>query len=251
MGAALRVIPVIDVLNGVVVHAVRGERDRYRPVNSILCGSSNPLDVALTFRSLGFRELYVADLDAIMGGHPSLSLPEQLARTGLATMVDAGITNLADARALLATGTSRVVIGTETLTEPNFLKEAVDSFGGERIRLSLDMRNRRLLTRSSKLEELEPASAAGLFRNMGVTSFIALDLARVGSLQGPDTHLLETLVRTIPGEILVGGGIRNSDDLRELQSLGVQGALIATSLHSGAITIQQLAESNFIPRERN
>jgi len=251
MGAALRIIPVIDVLNGVAVHAVRGKRKEYRPIKSTLCESPNPLEVALTFRSLGFSELYIADLDAIMGGRPSLPLLKRLAGTGLATMVDAGITNIADARALLTTGASRVVIGTETLTDPNFLKQAVDSFGSERVRLSLDMHNQKLLTRSSKLDGLDPASAASLFGSMGVTSFIALDLARVGSLQGPDTNLLETLLRTIRGEILVGGGIRNSQDLTEVQSLGAHGALIATSLHSGAITIQQLRQSNFIPRERN
>lgn len=242
----LRVIPVIDVLNGVVVHAVRGMREKYRPLESALCRTANPLDVASTFRSLGFRELYVADLDAILGGRLSLSLWRQLRTTGLVTMVDAGTASLTNADALLATGVSRVVIGTETLTYPNFLREAIDRFGSDRIRLSLDMRNGRLLTRSDKLEGSDLLSAYKLFRSMGVTSFIVLDLARVGSLEGFDAQLLETLIKTNHGEIFVGGGIRDLSDLKKLEGIGVQGALIATSLHSGVLTIQQLENSNFM-----
>jgi len=243
----LRVIPVIDVLNGVVVHAVRGMREKYRPLESALCRSANPLDVASTFRSLGFRELYVADLDAILGGPPSLSLWRQLSRTtGLVTMVDAGSASLREADALLTTGVSRVVIGTETLAYPNFLREAIDRFGSDRIRLSLDMRNGRLLTRSDKLEGSDPISVYKLFRSMGVTSFIVLDLARVGSLEGFDAQLLEALIKTNHGEFFVGGGIRDLSDLKKLENIGVQGALIATSLHSGVLTIQQLENSNFM-----
>lgn len=238
---------MIDVLNGVVVHAVRGRREHYRPIESTLCGTVNPLDVASTFRSIGFRELYVADLDAILGGRPSLSLWKQVARsTGLLTMVDAGTTNLPDAEALLATGISRVVVGTETLTNPNLLREAIDLFGPDRFRLSLDMRNGKLLTRSDKLEGSDPVSVAKLFRRMGVNSFIVLDLERVGSLEGFDAHLLEALIKTIRGEILLGGGIRDLRDLKKLESIGVHGALIATSLHSGAVRIQQLKDAKFI-----
>jgi len=246
-GVTLKVIPVIDVLNGVAVHAVRGRREQYRPIRSTLCGTANPFDEASAFRSLGFREMYVADLDAILGGRPSLLLCKQLARgTGLLMMVDAGVTNLTDAGALLATGIASVVIGTETLTDPHFVRQAVHLFGTERLFMSLDMRNGRLLTRSADLEGLDPASAASLFQSMGATRFIALDLARVGSLDGIDTHVLEALIGIIRGEIIVGGGIRDLRDLKELRSLGVHGALVATSLHSGVITIRQLKDEKFI-----
>ena len=67
--ARMRVVPVIDLKDGTAVHAVRGERERYRPVNSTLAGDDgDPLALARAFRSaLGLDELYVADLDAIGG----------------------------------------------------------------------------------------------------------------------------------------------------------------------------------------
>jgi phosphoribosylformimino-5-aminoimidazole carboxamide ribotide isomerase len=91
----LRVIPVIDILNGVAVHAVRGRRSEYQPLKSILCTSADPLDVASAFKAAGFSELYVADLDAIMGGKPNFSVLKQIAdTTGLRLMVDAGVAEL-------------------------------------------------------------------------------------------------------------------------------------------------------------
>ena len=91
----MKVIPVMDILNGVVVHAVRGRRSEYQPLRSVLCASAKPLDVALTFKALGFGELYVADLDAITGEHANFSILKQIAdTTGLRLMVDAGIADL-------------------------------------------------------------------------------------------------------------------------------------------------------------
>ncbi|HKM59743.1 MAG TPA: HisA/HisF-related TIM barrel protein, partial [Candidatus Bathyarchaeia archaeon] len=64
----MKVIPVIDILNGIVVHAVRGKRREYQPLQSSICNSIEPLEIAKTFKTLGFSELYIADLDAITGG---------------------------------------------------------------------------------------------------------------------------------------------------------------------------------------
>ncbi|MCS7095879.1 MAG: HisA/HisF-related TIM barrel protein, partial [Nitrososphaerota archaeon] len=83
----MKIIPVIDVLGGLAVHAVKGERRRYRPVKSVLCSSADPLEVAEAFKELGFREVYLADLDAIMGGSRSCGLYRRIkAETGLRLM---------------------------------------------------------------------------------------------------------------------------------------------------------------------
>ncbi|NIV10372.1 MAG: HisA/HisF family protein, partial [Aliifodinibius sp.] len=85
----MKTIPVLDVLNGVIVHAVGGKREKYYPVKSVLCASSDPVNVALTFRSLGFDELYMADLDAILSNHANFSIYKQIkAVTDLNLMVD-------------------------------------------------------------------------------------------------------------------------------------------------------------------
>ena len=88
----MKVIPVIDILNGIVVHAVRGKRREYQPLQSILCKSVEPLEVAKAFKALGFSELYIADLDAITGGSVNFQVFKRIAKeTGLKLMVDAGV----------------------------------------------------------------------------------------------------------------------------------------------------------------
>ena len=70
---------MLDMLGSVAVHAVAGRRDQYRPLKSCICNGSDPLEVSSTFKSrYGFKELYVADLDAILGKEPSLSLVQQI-----------------------------------------------------------------------------------------------------------------------------------------------------------------------------
>jgi len=121
---ALKVVPVIDILGGVAVHAIRGRRSEYQPLKSVLCTSTKPLDVALAFKKLGFRELYVADLDAIMIGRPNFSVLKQIAvNTGLSLMVDAGIADIEGAEKLLNNNVSKVIIGTETLPNMSFCRQ--------------------------------------------------------------------------------------------------------------------------------
>ena len=94
----MRVIPVIDLKSGAAVHAVRGQRERYRPLRSKLVAGSDPLRVARAVRGeLGLDELYVADLDAIAGGPPHRDALAALAREAR-VMVDAGVTDAAAVR---------------------------------------------------------------------------------------------------------------------------------------------------------
>jgi len=137
----MKVIPVIDVLNGVAVHGVRGERERYQPLKSVLCRSVDPLEIALTFESLGFGSLYLADLDAILGKSANFNVYRQImTETCLDLMVDAGIADFARPEEVLATEVSKIVVGSETLESLDFLGQAVKAFGEDRVVVSIDLK---------------------------------------------------------------------------------------------------------------
>jgi phosphoribosylformimino-5-aminoimidazole carboxamide ribotide isomerase len=136
----LKIIPVIDVLNGIAVHAVRGRRKEYQPLKSVLCNSVDPVEVAKTFKTLGFSELYLADLDAIAGKQVNFEAYRRIAcETGLELMVDAGVSDIEVAKKMLATQASKVIIGTETLRSKSFVQEAVKLLGSDRVIVSLDL----------------------------------------------------------------------------------------------------------------
>ena len=232
----MRVIPVIDLKSGAAVHAVRGQRERYRPLRSGLATGSDPLHVARAFRGeLGLEELYVADLDAIAGGSPHREILAALAREAR-VLVDAGVTDVAAVRPLLELGAARVVVGTETLADPAALGRLRADLPDAPLVLSLDLRGERVLSGDADLGRLGAAEALALLVGSGVSEVIVLDLARVGSGAGPDVPLVRELCARFPEvELLAGGGVRDLADLLALAEAGAAGALVATALHHGAI----------------
>lgn len=245
-GADLKVIPVIDILNSLVVHAVKGERSQYKPLQSSIIDSAQPLEVAKALQALGFKELYVADLDAIISCTSDFGILNQIAQTGLTLLVDAGITSVDRAQKLFGSGVSKLIVGTETLQTTAFVEEALKGFGGDRVVISLDLKNGKLLAKEGFDGSGDPLSLVQKFEDMGVEEVIVLDLARVGSGLGVDTAFIGELIEETTVDVYVGGGVRGLDDLVELRSLGVAGALVATALHNGKITIEGLKKEGFL-----
>lgn len=240
----LKVIPVLDLLAGVAVHAVRGIRKEYKPLRSVLFDSTNPVDVAKAFERLGFSELYVADLDAITANNRSFLALKQIAKSSsIRLTVDSGVSDIGSAEEMMQIGVSKVVIGTETLSNIAFVQEAIQSFGADRIMLSVDLREGQLLSKLNSEVQHDPLSLLRLLCDMGVSQIILLDLAKVGSREGVDTSFLKLLLRDFRRKVFVGGGVRDCEDLLELEAIGIEGVLLATALHSGAILVKDLADA--------
>lgn len=243
----LKVVPVIDILGGIAVHAIRGRRSEYQPLKSALCASADPLIVALAFKALGFSELYIADLEAIMAGCPNFSILKQIADiTGLSLMVDAGVADLERAETLLRNHVSKVVIGTETLSRIGFVGEAVRFLGKERVVVSLDLKGEKAVGVFGLGKFSSALGVLREFQEMGVDQVIVLDLDRVGSGEGVNMPLLKEMLKNQGIKVFVGGGVRDINDLRELQNAGVFGVLVATALHSGRISLKELRHNGFL-----
>jgi phosphoribosylformimino-5-aminoimidazole carboxamide ribotide isomerase len=239
----MRVVGVIDLKDGTAVHAVRGERERYRPVRSAIGGEDgDALALARGFRDgLGIEEVYVADLDAIIGGSDNAVLLRALAGEAR-LMVDAGVNEPAAARALLELGAHRVIVGTETLTGPDALDRLLAELPDGAVVLSVDLRDGRVLSPDPQLAGQRALEAFERLRRAGLREAIVLDLARVGSGEGPDVALIAELRAALPDlELLAGGGVRDVEDLRALEAAGAAGALVATALHRGLIGARELA----------
>jgi len=237
----MRVIPVIDLKGGVAVHAIRGERERYRPLRSGIAEGSDPLHLTRAMRErFGLDELYVADLDAIGGGPGSADVVAALAREGR-VMVDAGTAAATAVARLLELGVARVVIGTESLPGAEAFRRLRAELPDAPLVLSLDLRRGRLVSPDPALSGIGALDALGRFTEAGAREAIVLDLTRVGSGEGPDVALLGELHARFPDvELLAGGGVRDAADLRALAGAGTSGALVATALHGGAIGAEEL-----------
>jgi phosphoribosylformimino-5-aminoimidazole carboxamide ribotide isomerase len=243
----LKVIPVIDVLDKIVVHAVRGIRKEYQPLQSVITKSFEPSVVALTFKNFGFSDLYVADLDAIIDCSTDFNILNTIGdKTDIKLMVDAGVTSIERAQKLLDSGVSKLIIGTETLQKESFVSDAVRLFGSERVVVSLDLKGNKILAKFGFDGCIDPFCLLRQFKEMGVSQIIVLDLLRVGSGEGVNVDFLKKVIAEVGIDVYVGGGVRDINDLVELKNLGVSGALVATALHTGKISIDQLMQNKLL-----
>lgn len=239
----MRILPVIDLMNGQVVRGVGGRRQEYRPIVSRLTTSSQPLDVAQAFRAhFGLTELYLADLDTVAGAAPAIPTYAGLRSLGFRLWVDAGIRTVEMAAPLAAAGVERIVLGLETVAAPAVIAEIGLRWGWERVVFSLDLKDGQPLGNRSCWDHADAESIAREVIALGVRRLIILDLAHVGGNQGTGTEkLCSQLAAAYPHvEMLAGGGVRDVADLRRLQQLGVNAVLVASALHDGGIESKDL-----------
>jgi phosphoribosylformimino-5-aminoimidazole carboxamide ribotide isomerase len=250
----MRVIPVLDLLDGHAVRAVRGDRANYRPVQSSLCATSEPLAVARALLAAsGADTLYVADLGAIVAQRADTSTLAALceglnldppgassASTSrrIQIWLDAGFADYASMHAhLMRIGAPRgsapnaivPVFGSETLRTPDALREA-ERAGYEPI-LSLDRRAGRLLHPSGVTASLHDTPALWPAR------VIVMTLDRVGAYEGPDLDTFHALRERAGRErTLIGaGGIRDRSDLDAAAQSGAHAWLVGSALHDGKL----------------
>jgi phosphoribosylformimino-5-aminoimidazole carboxamide ribotide isomerase len=228
----LRIIPVLDLKGGEVVRAARGRRDLYRPMVTPHAASSEPVAVAEGLRTLHpFPTFYIADLDAIEGRAPNR---EALGRLGKVTgapelWVDAGFAEEATLEVAFGMPGVFPVLGSESQTDDALLRRYRDH---PDLILSLDFFADEFRGPPSLLEAQE----------LWPRRVIVMTLAKVGSGAGPDlARLAEIKSKAGSRDIVAAGGVRNENDVRALSSLGVAAALVATSLHDGTLTREQLA----------
>jgi phosphoribosylformimino-5-aminoimidazole carboxamide ribotide isomerase len=225
----MRVVPVIDIKGGIVVHARRGQRDTYEPLRSPLVEGCEPVAVARALcRVCQTSTLYVADLDALAGESVNEAVLVALASVA-EPWVDAGATTPERAEALARANVARNVVGTESLGPGAEITPPVV--------LSVDLRDGRLISRDPQLAGRGPAAVLPLARALGAGELLVIDLARVGSGSGPPLDAVAELAAALPATaIYAGGGVRDDADLRALESAGAACVLVATALHEGRIT---------------
>jgi phosphoribosylformimino-5-aminoimidazole carboxamide ribotide isomerase len=233
------ILPVLDLLNGLVVRGVGGKRNEYRPIQSRLVDRPDVLSVARAFRNqLGLTRLYVADLDAILHGRPNREACRSLAEDGFELLVDAGLRTVESARTVLADGAEQFIAGLETWPGPDELAELCRDVGRNRVIFSLDMVRGRPLGDLVPWRTEDALEIAVRAVEAGAREIIVLDLAQVGVGAGVTTGPLCRQLRQRFAELrlITGGGVRQPEDLIELAALGIDGVLVASAFHDGRVT---------------
>jgi phosphoribosylformimino-5-aminoimidazole carboxamide ribotide isomerase len=234
------VIPAIDLREGACVQLVGGDyaRERLR--------LPDPLQVARTFRTLGFRTLHVVDLDAATGrGANRAHVARKLAEVDAEFQVGGGVRDERAVDALLASGAARVVVGTRAIDDPAWLARIATAHPGA-VLLAADVRGRDVVVDGWT----RPAGAlldrlAG-WEALPLAGLLVTAVEREGRLGGPDLELFAALAERTRHPLHAAGGIGARADLDRLLALGCHAAVLGTSLYMGALDPRALAEEGAI-----
>lgn len=240
----MRVIAAVDLLHGQVVRGVAGNRGDYRPIQTKLCATSEPVDVINALRQeCGIGEFYIADLDAILQGQRNWKFYEFLEKEGLTFWLDAGLRSLQQLRELSSRDIRRIVIGLETWSGLHDLKLGLMEYKAN-IMFSLDMKGGQLLNQSGIWDGLTPDELVLQLSQTELKELFLLDLSTVGTGKGLPTISLLRQAKSLKNDwsITTGGGVHTLRDLIHLKESGADGCVLASALHDGSISREQLLE---------
>lgn len=237
------ILPVLDLLGGIVVHGMGGDRANYRPIRSTLTNSIKPIEVAHAIAEhFGLRKFYIADLDAIQTGTRNNAIYDDFLANDFELILDLGIVDSEDIEKVVNHPRASLVVASETLRSSTDLAEILTVIAPADVVFSLDLQNCKPLVQNPDWLEKTAMEVVEDVRQQGVKRIIILDLSNVGSNAGVGTLSLchEILEQYPEMKIITGGGIRHCADLTTLAAVNIHGVLLATALHNGSLSKEEL-----------
>ena len=232
------VIPAVDLRGGLCVRLVQGRKE------DETIYAEKPYTMANRWEDEGATFLHVVDLDGAFAGKP-LNLPairEIVGTVKIPVEVGGGIRTLEAAAKLLSLGVARVILGTRAATDPDFVKRAVERFGGERVVAGIDARRGFVATEGwTQKTSVDAASLALNLKEAGVMRIIYTDVLRDGMLTGPNFEETRNLARKTKLKVILSGGISRLEDVRQAARLepdGVEGMIIGKALYEGRLDLR-------------
>lgn len=231
--------PAIDLYEGQAVRLYQGD---YRQMTVY---SPDPAALARKFAATGATHIHLVDLEGARDGTtPNLELIRRIAaETGLFVEVGGGIRNMDIARAYLENGVSRVILGTAAVTDPDFLQNALDTWG-ERVAVGADLRDGQVAIRGWQQTSDEGAQAFfDRMQGLGVSTMICTDISRDGAMRGANLELYRSLAKRQGLQIVASGGVSSLDDIKALRDLDLYGAILGKAYYTGAVDLADALEA--------
>ena len=236
----MQILPAIDIKNGHAVRLVKGDFEQETVVND------NVLDQASIFMEAGIQYIHVVDLDGALEGRAANRdlIAKIKEMTGLAIEVGGGIRTIEQIEDYLSVGINRVIIGSMAVKHPQFVKEALDKFGSDKIVVGIDAKNGMVATEGwLETSTVDYISLALEMEKMGVRLFVYTDVDRDGTLTGPNFEHYEKLVAHLTStKVIASGGIHALSDLQQLEKIGVAGTIVGKAYYNGDISLKELRE---------
>ena len=231
----LTLLPAVDVVDGQAVRLVQGAAGSET-------GYGSPLDAALAWQADGATWIHLVDLDAAFGrGSNADLLADVVSRLDVQVELSGGIRDDESLRRALATGATRVNIGTAALENPEWCDRICGEFG-DRVAIGLDVRDRTLSARGWTRDGGDLWEVLERLDSAGASRYVVTDITKDGTMRGPSLELLREVCARTDAPVIASGGVSTVDDLRALatlEPLGVEGVIAGKALYAGAFTVAE------------
>jgi phosphoribosyl isomerase A len=233
--SVLELLPAVDVSSGQAVRLVQGAAGTETSYG-------DPADAAMAWQQAGADWIHLVDLDAAFGrGSNGPQLADLIGHLAVKVELSGGIRDEATLTTALATGCTRVVIGTAALENPHWVASAIAEHG-DRIAVGLDVRGTRLAARGWTTDGGELDDALDRLEAAGCHRYVVTDIEKDGMLRGPNLDLLRRVCARTARPVVASGGVSSLADLHAIAGLvpvGVEGAIVGKALYAGAFTLPE------------
>ncbi|WP_078594410.1 1-(5-phosphoribosyl)-5-[(5-phosphoribosylamino)methylideneamino]imidazole-4-carboxamide isomerase [Evansella clarkii] len=231
------IYPAIDIRGGKCVRLIQGD------YNQETVYGESPFQMAEDFAEKGASWIHMVDLDGAKEGKPvnDEEILKAARELDASIQVGGGIRDRNAVSRYLDGGVSRVILGSSAISDPQFVKEMLAEYGGERVAIGIDARDGYVATHGwLQTSEVKAEELALELAGYGAETFIMTDISRDGMLSGPNTEAIANLGKVTGKKVIASGGMKEMDDLRKLKERlgdGVSGAIIGKALYTGRIDL--------------
>ncbi len=231
------ILPAIDLMGGQVVRLLQGRADQKTVY------ADDPVAFARKWEMEGGDYLHVVDLDAAFTGKLANleSIRAICSALTIPCEVGGGMRDMASIELAMKAGVSRAIIGSKACESLDFVKEAVQSFGGDKIAVGIDAKDGKVAIKGwVEISNWDAFDLAKAVSDLGVQTIIYTDISTDGMMAGPNLKAQEAMVRAVPAGIVASGGVSCVDDIRNLSKIpGLYGAIIGKALYDKKIDLRE------------
>lgn len=234
----MRIIIAIDIIGGRCVRLSKGE------FSTAKVYSGNPVEVARQIKDTGLKYIHLVDLDGALNKKVvNYRLLEKIASaTGLEIDFGGGIRSDDDVKIAFNCGAKQVTCGSVAVSDPGLVLKWIEGYGTEKIILGADSKDRKIATEGwLESSDRDIINFISGYRSKGITYTICTDIDKDGMLGGPATDLYREIIDIEGIRLIASGGISSVDQLKELDTVGCEGAIIGKALYEGLLNLKELS----------
>lgn len=234
----MRIIPAIDIIEGKCVRLTKGD------YNTKTIYNKSPLEMAKMFETSGIQYLHLVDLDGAKSNRVvNHKILEKIAtQTKLIIDFGGGIKSETDVVKAFDNGANQITAGSIALNEPLLFIDWVIKYGSDKIILGADCKNRKIVTNGWLIKsEMDVLEYIEHYTKIGLEYAISTDVEKDGMMQGASVALYKEILQKTKVKLIASGGVNSISDLKQLEEIGCEGAIIGKAIYEGKITLKELS----------